>query len=507
MARRKSLSKTDLERAGVRLGRRTLLRGLFGVTLSLPVLEGLAPRSLPGPGTARADDGTDPFLIVFRQANGVATARSDGGLGVEPERFWPRVAGPLDVENVTGRALDELERHLDRLTVLGNVNMGDLNYGDGHANGALTLLTAARPVLEQQGADSVCSGESLDVRIAEELNPEGVESFFLQVGPGDGMGGPCISWRGQGIKQPALRDPMNAFTALVGGQDPNADPDAIDTAIATRRQSVNDLLREQFDAVLSRPELSAGDRLRLSIHRDAIRDVERRVTCQLDEDLERRMDGVGEAYDSEDGDDVIRAAEVMLDLMALAVACGSTRVAVLQMGDAIDGTTRYRDPRDGQLMENFHYVSHRRLSHNLNGPLIPETDLQHSFVDRMFARMFGRLVDRLVELPAVGHDSLLDAGVAAWMNDLGYGPTHSPLRTPVVLAGTAGGYLREGGDYVWLPGEDPINHPKLLNTLGTAVGLRSPGGGPLVDFGQVGAQGLLPELLAGNVTDPFGELG
>src|SRR5690606_40379981 len=109
------------ERAGrgpSALCRRVFLGGLGGATLALPWLEGTGGR------LAQAEDAeVDTFAIFFRQANGVAREVDTVEIGAEPERFWPRQAGPLTEESVAGRALDELGEFLPRILAVKNVNM------------------------------------------------------------------------------------------------------------------------------------------------------------------------------------------------------------------------------------------------------------------------------------------------------------------------------------------------------------------------------------------------
>jgi hypothetical protein len=53
------------------------------------------------------------------------------------------------------------------------------------------------------------------------------------------------------------------------------------------------------------------------------------------------------------------------------------------------------------------------------------------------------------------------------------------------------------GLYVEIAGSNSANHNRLLNTLGSAVGLRNAGGGLLDDFGDGSLpKGVLSELLA-----------
>lgn len=477
----------------MRVGRRVVLRGL-GATLALPFLESL------GAGKVHAQAAPSPtqYAFFFRQASGVACAQNTGEIGEEPERFWPRSKGALDAANVQGRALDELTAYLDRLLVVGNVRYGDFNWGDGHAAGALAALTAARPVVEGAGGDSEADGESIDHRIGRELNPPGRDSLFLYASSANGwLGGPCISYRSPGQKRAPLHNPQDTFGAVMGAIGDPADAGAAFTA--ARRKSVNDVLRGQLQSILGHPRLGEGDKRRLDLHLSTIRDVEVQLVCQRDENIERELDGVDQIYQSNAGPDIWRTARLHMDIAALAIACGYTRSAALQIGVGNDGTSRYEDPDTGQLMENFHYISHRRLSHGSDGGVIAGSDLMHHKVDRQFAQAFRHMLDRLAAYAMPDGMTLLDHGVSVWYNDNGNGPGHSRSNVPWILAGSAGGFLQQG-QYIDIPGSAG-NHARLLNTIGSAAGVRKAGGGYLDDFGDAGLRndgytGLCSELLA-----------
>jgi hypothetical protein len=188
-----------------------------------------------------------------------------------------------------------------------------------------------------------------------------------------------------------------------------------------------------------------------------------------------------------------------MDIAALAIACGYTRSVALQIGVGNDGNSRYEDPDTGNLMENFHYISHRRLSHDSNGSVIAGSDLMHHKVDRQFAQAFRHMLDRLAAYSMPDGQTLLDHGVSVWLNDNGNGPAHSRSNVPWILAGSANGFLRQG-QYVDLPGQAG-NHLRLLNTIGSAAGVRKSGGGYLDDFGDQqlrnsGFTGVASELMA-----------
>ena len=462
-----------------RLGRRHVLRGMGGVMLGLPFLEGLAPR------TAHAQDtGEPPYAFFLRQANGVAREQEGADGSQEPERFWPRNLGALNAANVDGRALDELGDYLDKLLVVGNVNMGNYDYADGHARGALQCLTARRPFISGMGGDSEANGESVDHRIGRQLNPAGEDSLFMYAGsPGGWLGGPCISYRGANDRRSALHNPYNAYESLIGGTA-GLDETAA-RMLAERNVSVNDLVRDQLRSLLSDPRLSKNDTDRLELHLASIRDTELGLQCQMTESEAMALADLEEIYESSEGDHVLAVARAHIDIAVLAIACGKTRSVALQIGSGNDGSTTYRDPDTGQYMENFHYISHRRFSHGNDGGLIANADQLHHKVDRHFGQLYKYLLDKLSAYDLGGGLSLLDQGVSVWLNDLGSGPGHSARNCPFILAGGANGYFKQG-QYVELDDGDwdTLNHARVLNTIASAVGCTSDGKDYCDDIGE-----------------------
>lgn len=467
----------------MKVSRRVILRGIGGAVLGLPLLE-----SVGRPAPARA--GSDrSFAVFFRQANGVAAA-SPTDLGDEPERFWPRSTGPLTLDSLRGRTLELLAPHRERLLVVGNVNAAELGHGDGHARGALQCLTAADPVTRRAGGDAEAAGPSIDHLLGLELNPDGRESWFMYAGHAGGwLGGPCISYRGPGERRSPIHDPFHGYLQLVGGEAGLSGEAR--WQIAERGRSVNDLVRSQLVRLQSHPRLGARDRRRLELHQSAIRDLEGRLQCSVHEDQARRLEGLGPLHGSYDGDEVLQAVRAHIDVAALALSCGVTRSIAIQVGSGNDGTTRYRDPATGEPLENFHFVSHRRDAHaSGEGDVIEGSDAQHAMIDRQFATTFRYLLDRLAEAELPGGESLLDGGVACWLNDCGNGPRHSRKNLPWILAGGAGGRLRTGEYLEVSAGDrDVVNLAPLLRTLASAVGAS------IEEFGSASyPPGVLPEL-------------
>ncbi len=453
----------------MKISRRFVLRGLGGAGLALPLLESLAPRGAKAGGAV-----TPPYAIFFRQANGVGCAQNTD-VGSEPERFWPTTFGALTPATMEGRAVGELSDYADRILAVG-VNKEFYDYGDGHANGAIQALTARPANVPGAGGGSEASGESLDHRIGAELNLDGRESMFMYAGSSGGwLGGPCISHRGAANRRAPLHNPVNAYMQMMG-----IDSDQFATLIA-RQRSINDLVKAEMDTLLARPELSAQDRQRLELHQQSVRDLENGLSCNLTEDQEAQLDGAAAGYESNNGDQVLAATRAHMDIAALAVACGYTRSVAIQVGNGNDGNTRYRNLETDQEMENYHFLSHRRLSHGSDGAVISDSDVLHHYVDRHFAMTFRHLLDRLSEYIMPDGQTLLDAGFSCWFNDSGNGPGHSARNVPHIIAGSAGGFLRQG-EYIQL--EDITNHARVMNALGSAAGLRDANGDLISDFGD-----------------------
>jgi hypothetical protein len=461
------------------ISRRRFLQGIGGAMLSLPIL-----KSVRFDGAAMAAGSPHTVYSVFvRQGNGVQQLLASRG---EPERFWPSRLGQLTTESLTSdadRAVSELAAYADKLLMVRGTRFAFPGVGCGHASGINQCLTAAGVV--GWGTDSLASGESIDWRIAQELNPPGVEPLTLMSGPQQAYIAAGLSYSGPAELRGAHNDPFAVYQDLVGLG--GADAELLDQ-IATRRKSVNDLVREEMQDLMSKAQLSAGDRKLLQDHFDAIRDMEINMTCQLGDGEVRAMETIAAA--AADNDNRLEVARMMMDLIAFTFACDRNRAATLQIGTGNDVTRYYVN---GELQNTFHRISHRIDSDGLQGPPIPDADIKHHEIDRIFAQTFKHLLDRLSMYPGPSGGALLDDCVALWTNDLADGPPHSYHNIPQIIAGSAGGFLRTG---YYIDAGD-VTHNKFLNTLLSAVGLRNASGEYYDSFGDASLdRGIIPEMIA-----------
>jgi hypothetical protein len=457
--------------------RRKFLLGALGATMTLPFLETFAPRP------AKAGEGdAETFAIFCRQANGVQQKTND-----EPDRFWPTFGpGALTKDKLLGdssQALSELGDFGDRLIIARGIRFAFDGNGCGHSGGGNQCLTAAKVSVEPSGNESLGMGESIDNRIQRELGKEGVEPLTLYVGPKYGYLDEVLSYRGPMDLRAAENNPYNVYQDLFGLS--NVDPQALEI-LRKRRMSVNDLVRDQMQSLLARKDLSKADRDRLDLHFTSIRDLEVGIVCGMSDEEVATLEGI--AQSAANNDNFEKVCKLQMDVLTLAVACGVVRSATLQFGS---GNSGVEFTIDGVKQKSYHKISHRIDDDGSEGPPIPNADMLHHKIDRIHANLFKYLLQKLDSVQ-LGNGSLLDAGVAVWLNDLGE-KYHSYYNVPFILAGSCKGALKVG-QYVDF-GE--VTNNRLLSTIGAACGCKNGSGDPLDDFGDPELdKGVLSEILA-----------
>ena len=461
-----------------KLNRRAFLRAAGTTGVALPFLEGLKSRS------AWAQSDKPVFGLFICTANGVVQQ-----YGAEPERFWPTATGALTKESMEAFAAERctglLADHADRLLIIRGVNYPVSASGCGHAQGLVQCLTARATTGSAQFATS--TGPSVDTVMAEALNPEAVEPLTLYSGMKVGYIDEKLSFSAAGQVRAAEGNPYNVYQRLAGLLDPGTgEPTGMGDKLALRRKSVNDLIRSELKSLMARPELSKADKERLDLHFTTIRDVENTMSdmgssctgAGLDMAAIEAMNS-GEAF-SQNGQ-IEEVAKLQMELVALAFACNATRVATLQLGDGTDGT---RYTIDGQTVERFHWISHRIQSDGSTGEAIPEAVAWHTAIDRIRMNTFKHLLDKWSEY-STPDGNLLDNAFALWTSHVAVGPSHSFSNLPYIIAGSAGGYLKQG-EYVDAGG---VSNGRLLNTLLTACGV------PVENFG-LSDTGIIEQIVA-----------
>jgi hypothetical protein len=405
--------------------RRTVLRGA-GVALALPWLDSLAPRAARGQAAPRRTFVTMSFPC------GVAA-------------FWkPTTTGVGDAWALSP-ILAPLAPVKPFVNVLANVG----NYGPfpGHIEppfGNLTgaLLTCTKPV----PAELRC-GTSVDQVIAKGLGgPTKLES--LQVGLStqdsytDGLPGAfsrSISWQSPLEPMFKLVSPQAVFDRLVGSGAPSL---GADPAAAARRAGDKSVLDFVLGHAMSvRGQLGQSDRPRLDQYLESVRALELRIqqgassTCMVGVRPFQTF-GVGNVPPDYNRD---VHAELMIDLVVMALQCDVTRVVSFMLDDARSDFI-YNFLKERIFTATTSTPGTAPVG-SPNGLLnTSSTNNGYATLNFWFVEKLAHLCQKLQAIPD-GAGSLLD-GATIWFGSEMHGTNHDGLDLPLLTVGGGGGRLK-----------------------------------------------------------------
>jgi hypothetical protein len=482
------------------VSRRRFLSGLGGVTLGLPFLEGLAPRT----AHAREADTIRRFGVFF------------GCNGVDMSRWFPRGPyGPLTSEQLEGTANEALIPWLDKLLIPRGIHMAprgggrDPGGGDDHGRCMAHKLTGF-----SADAAGLAQGRSIDYVLAEAINPGPRGSrrppLNLWVGkPGNYKSLDYISYSAPGQAVAGINNPWDAYAALIG-LNANASESAEARAhILARRQSVLDLVQGRLERLRALP-LSRDDEQKLDLHFTAVREVEvlASATGRACDDaaIEARARGYRgkPALIIEDAQYPV-IADIQVDLFALALACDASRVVTLHFDRGSGGPTFKWDGMNHEY--NHHKLSHGKVRDDCFGASTAKgCDNVPGFVDMLFdidrwhQRRFARLLERLGSYAEADGRSVLDNSAILYTNEMSDGKLHSFMDLPYIIAGSAGGRFRQKRYHALGPEgqtDQSAPHNRLLNTILNVMGISSDWFGlPEGKGGPTMQGGIYGELLA-----------
>jgi hypothetical protein len=457
------------------INRRAFLRGAGAVAVGLPFLEGLPERS------AWAADNPPVFGMFIVAACGVVGSK-----------FFPNATGPLTqsaLAGMTDKATSVLAPHADNLLFIKNINF-PMNgpTSCGHAQGLCQALTAAPS--EGMAQNAYSTGISADMLIAQAVNPNSADPLTLYAGnKKNGYIAERISFKagGAGQVRPADDNPYTLYAKLVGLTQTHAGPDPSAAELLVTRRSVNDLVRTELKALLTDARLSNSDHQRLQQHFDGIRDAEMvmgnmAAACSGDGLSTSQIEALKSGLAFKTDGMIEDVAKLHLELVALAFSCNFNRVATLQHGDGTDAT-KYNVPSNASLGWPFHHISHRVQSDSATG-MNPTAEQAHAEIDVL------RMKTLLHGLDAFKARGLFDKSFIMWTNHVADGPSHSFKNVPHIIAGNAGGYLKQGA-YI---DAGNVTNNKLFNTLIAAASRDKTSDPP--NFGKASGTGPIAGMLA-----------
>lgn len=403
------------------LSRRTFLQGVAGAAVGLPLLESIGESPLHAQSAKRLTR----FLSFHSSC------------GVDTDRFWPAI-GPLNEASFAGKGTEGLAPFASRILIPRGVHGYPVGTWTGHSEGTCQALTAA-PV-----SNGLAQGRSIDQVIASALNPAGREALVVRPGGRDlGVAAfNSISYRSAGQMAPAESNPFKAYRSMMGmGTAQPVAGDEVAQRLLKRRQSVIDLVREEFQD-LQRIDLSQADRDKLEQHFQLIRDVENGMTaapgvvaCNLDATTAAQLQAIQQDT-VESNDNFPIMARLFVKIVALSLACQYTRSAVLQWGAAVAGAPMFR--WDGMN----HNYRHHPLSHGTTDDFNASTvsgykDMLFA-IDRWNVGEFAKLLGLLDGYKEQDGTTLLDNTVVLYTNEFSHGQGHTTGDLPIVIAGGAG---------------------------------------------------------------------
>ncbi|MSQ84048.1 MAG: DUF1552 domain-containing protein [Myxococcales bacterium] len=428
------------------ISRRTVLRGLVAgsaVAIGLPTLD----RFCNGNGTAWAETGSDGFPKRF--------GLFFWGNGMLPARWVPKSAGVGAAWQLSDQ-LQPLAKHKARIAVVTGTRLGLLN-SQPHGAGAAGILSG-RPLLHQ-GGDTTFAGPSIDQIIADFI---GKDTRFrsLEFGAAAGNG---YSYNGPNSQNPPESNPFLLFERVFGlgftmpGEKPKFDP-----SLGLRR-SVLDAVSGDIKQL--RATVGAADAQRLDQHFEGVRQLEKRLAklelappkldaCKVPKAPEK-------AYPDIEGRPQLQLKnKVLCDLAAYALACDQTRVV----------SNFFTMPVNNLLFKDA-TTGHHELTHNEPGA----QDEVHA-ITLQCVEAFAYQIESLAAVTE-GATTLLDHCALMGCSEVSLGKTHSLEEMPLIIAGSAGGKLKNDVHY---RSEGSENTSKALLSLCRAVGC---------DMASFGAEG------------------
>ncbi len=404
-----------------------LARSLAGAVLA-PLMPTFGARPARAQGAPRAKN-----LVIFFAPNGTVHHRlRPRGTPQSCSVDETSIMAPLERARGAWRPFDDIS-FLDEL---------DLRCRAGnHEGGQAAMLTG------DGVADDVGGGASLDQFLGRTLFANArFPSLVLgvQTSAWGAQQQTRIAYESPGVFAAVEDDPRAAFRRLFG----DSSGGDIDTA-RRRRQSVIDLVKDRVDAASAR--VSAAEKRKLDHHLSALRTLERRLapidlgSCTAP--------SPPAAVAPNDNDAFPDIAVVQRQLGVLALACGLSRVVVLQHSHTVSPTA-------------FSWLGvpdqHHSLSHaddaNVAG-LDAFVACEQWYLDR-----YIDVVEDLRSRPSPHSEgSLLDDTVVVYVKELGDSRLHDQVSVPFFVAG---GGVR-GGQWHRLAHQP---HNRLLVSLAQQLG-------------------------------------
>jgi hypothetical protein len=135
--------------------------------------------------------------------------------------------------------------------------------------------------------------------------------------------------------------------------------------------------------------------------------------------------------------DTMDNADLYMAIAALSAACNANPVVLLRFPNNFTYTGL-------GINADSHNQSHRLDSANMSGACVANAVANLKTIDSYYAKKFASLVGFLDSIPEGSGQTVLDNSVAFWLNELSDGNAHNMNNTPLIQAGSGGGYFKQG---------------------------------------------------------------
>ncbi len=401
------------------ISRRTLLQGL-GVSLALPLLEAMGPRSV-----FAAEAPVAPVRMAFMYVPN----------GMHMETWTPALEGTGYELPWTLEPLAAIKSDFNVLT--GLTQQKAFANGDGggdHARALATFLTGCQ-ARKTDGAD-IRAGVSVDQLAAWEA---GKFTRFpsLEIGCDPAaVSGSCdsgyscayssnIAWKSESQPVPKEVDPKLVFERLFSNGR-SGESEAARERREKYSKSVLDFVAD--DAKRLSSKISGTDRRKLDEYMTAVREVEQRVAKSA---LMKDMPEVAAKKPAGVPSDYAEHIRLLGDLMVLAFQTDTTRVSTFVFAN--EGSNR-----------SYGFIGVPDGHHDLSHHESKEEKLEKiRKINRFHVEQFAYILGRMKEIKE-GEGTLLDNSMIVYGSGIGDGNRHNHDDLPVLMAGKAGGSIDTG---------------------------------------------------------------
>lgn len=437
--------------------RRALLRGLVAGTAAAAMTT--ASRRAMSNGRARR-------VIVFYFPDGIA-GRSQDGMGT---LWWATGAGS---SLALSEILQPLEARKNDCVFVRGLHMGSTDEGS-HPGGAKKLLT------NKDGG----GGTSIDHFIANTVGREAMHRHVYlgaQANANNASGDKFISYASAGVTVTPEDDPIRAFRRLFGSGTVGGmtTPAPTNTDLDDDRSVIDSALGD-LNELSSRA--GASESAKLSLHLEALRELEARLramstgmmmgtmppaSCAMPRLEYAELTGAA-LYAPENFPRILRA---QTDLMVTAMACGLTKVGVIQGSQHTSELIMSRFMGSEMYDPGFDMRSHQASHYGARQDRANRLFTDYLRQRRWWVAQFAYLLEQLRARPE-GDGTMLDHSVVLLCSEVSDGNTHSHADMPFVVAGRGGGCISPGRVI-----EQNRRHGDLLAAIAGAMGERVSGWG------------------------------